>query len=165
MSFTENLYLRKHLQKLQEENQQLRSLLEVNAPKTAAKAQTRMQIEDLARKLSSINGHNRSLVQNSLKAVEGAAHPEMLKRILSKLMQHETELKGSAQPSAAPSSPQRSFRSLSVSSAEQEMPAADPSMESMLDEYGNRLANNRPGLAQRIISQVPSPNTGTSSGY
>ena len=125
MSFTENLYLRKHLQKLQEENQQLRSILEVNAPKTAAKAETRMQIEDAANRLSSINGHNRSLVQNALKAVEGAAHPEMLKRILSKLMQHETELKGSTRQSAAPSSPQRSFRSLSVGSVEQQMPSSN----------------------------------------
>lgn len=124
MSFTENLYLRKHLQQLQEENKQLRSLLEVNAPKTAAKAETRMQIEDLAKKLSSINGHNRSLVQNSLKAVEGAAHPEMLKRILSKLMQHETELKSSGQPASATPS-QRSFRSLSLGSVEQQMPSSN----------------------------------------
>lgn len=124
MSFTENLYLRKHLQQLQEENKQLRSLLEVNAPKTAAKAETRMKIEDLAKELSSINGHNKSLVKNALKAVERAAHPEMLKRILSKLTQHETELKSSGQPASA-TPPQRSFRSLSLGSVEQQMPSSN----------------------------------------
>jgi hypothetical protein len=115
MSFVENLYLIKQLQNLQEENNQLRYLLEVNSEKTEKTAMHRIKIEDVIKEISQINGHDRNLVSNAQKAIKGRAHPTVLAGMLSKLEQHLSTIRsGSQQQAPRPSSgAYRSIRSVS----------------------------------------------------
>lgn len=170
MSFVENLYLRKQLQTLQEENNQLRYLLEVNSEKTEKTAMHRIKIEDIIKEISQISGHDRNLVSNAQKAIKGRAHPTVLAGMLSKLEQHLSTLRSSSQQQAPrPSSgASRSIRSIStVQTPESPEPGPDPGMERVLDRYGNSLAaSTSPELINRIVRDFEQRrNTGTSSGY
>ena len=167
MSFVENLYLRKQLQTLQEENNQLRYLLEVNSDwyayvqKTEKTAMHRIKIEDIIKEISQIPGHDRNLVSNAKKSIKGKANPTVLAGMLSKLEQHLTTIRSTSQQQAPrPSSgASRSIRSIStVQTPETPETVSDPGMES--------AASTPQNLVGDIIRDTdPGRNTGTTSGY
>jgi hypothetical protein len=170
MSFVENLYLRKQLQTLQEENNQLRYLLEANSEETATAANHRIRIEDISKEISQIPGHDRDLVSRAKQASKGRAHPTVLAKMLSKLEQHLSTLRSSSQQQAPrpASGASRTFRSIStVQTPESPEPGPDPDMERVLDRYGDSLAaSTSPQLIDRIVRDFEQRrNTGTSSGY
>ena len=160
MSFTENLYLRKHLQKLQEENQKLRYLLEVSAPKTAAHAETRIRIEELIRQIQQNPGHDSNLVKGALNAVKGKAHPNVLKNLEFKLTSHLQNLGSSQQLSVPTATPTERpmARTISLSAL---APSPDVNNDGTVDELDRAMQASALSL-QRMKGSM---NTGTSSGY
>jgi len=170
MSFVENLYLKKQLQTLQEENNKLRYLLEANSEKTEKTAMHRIKIEDIIKEISQIPGHDRNLVSNAQKSIKGRANPTVLAGMLSKLEQHLATIRSTSQQQAPrPSSgASRSIRSIStVQTSQSTEPGPDPDMERVLDRYGDSLAASAPpNLVGDIIRDTdPRRNTGTTSGY
>ena len=157
MSFTENLYLRKHLQKLQEENQKLRYLLEVSAPKTAAHAETRIRIEELIRQIQQNPGHDSNLVKGALNAVKGKAHPNVLKNLEFKLTSHLQNLGSSQQTPAAPVE-RPMARTISLSAA---APSPDVNNDGVVDEVDRAMQAS----ALSFQNRQRSINLGASSGY
>ena len=176
MSFVENLYLKKQLQTLQEENNQLRYLLEVNphwfpyVQKTEKTAMHRIKIEDIIKEISQIPGHDRNLVSNAQKSIKGRANPTVLAGMLSKLQQHLATIRSASQQQAPrpASGASRTFRSIStVQTPESPEPGPDPGMERLLDRYGDAMAASAPqNLVGNILRDIEQrKNTGTSSGY
>ena len=162
MSFTENLYLKRHLEKLQEENIKLKNILNemVGSEKTAQKAETRIRVEELIRQIQQNPRHDSNLVKGALNAIKGRVHPNILKNLEFKLSSHLQNLGSSQQPSVPTATPTERpmARTISLSAS---APSPDVNNDGVVDELDRAMQASALSL-QRMKGSM---NTGTSSGY
>jgi hypothetical protein len=158
MSFTENLYLKNHLKKLQEENIKLKNILNemLGSEKTAKSAESRIRVEELIRKIQQNPGHDSNLVKGALNAIKGRVHPNMLKNLEFKLTSHLQNLLSLERPAVQAAQVERPMaRTISLSAS---ATSPDVNNDGIVDELDRAMQ------AATLVSQRSS-NTGTSSGY
>jgi hypothetical protein len=158
MSFTENLYLKNHLKKLQEENIKFKNILNemLGSEKTAKSAESRIRVEELIRKIQQNPGHDSNLVKGALNAIKGRVHPNMLKNLEFKLTSHLQNLLSLERPAVQAAQVERPMaRTISLSAS---ATSPDVNNDGIVDELDRAMQ------AATLVSQRSS-NTGTSSGY